>query len=149
MKLTNKLALLIAVLTLAACGNSVQQETLANGDILELATASNVEKTAASVRIYNQQLQLRAQEVVLTNSVTGDVIRSVIPVATGQLIARNTAITVQDMKNDAPAGSPAVVNNVQGAQAVANAEQVATSASQTQTLGPCGLPVCPTLGSID
>jgi hypothetical protein len=53
------------------------------------------------------------------------------------------------MKNDAPPGSPAIVNNVQGAQAVANAEQVATSASQTPTSGPCGLPVCPTLGSID
>lgn len=146
MKLTNKLILLIAVPSLSACmGNSVKQQTLANGDIQELATLSNVESEASVLRLYRSG-QVIAQEAIFDDSVGGDVIRSAVPTAIGQGIARDTAITVQGMKNDAP-GSPAVINNVHGAQAVANAEQTATvGASQ---VGPCGLPVCPTLGYID
>lgn len=145
MKLTNKLALLIAVLTLAACGGSVKTQPLANGDIYELATLSNLESEASVQRIYRGN-QVIAQEAIFDDSVGGDVVRAAVPTAIGQGIARNTAITVQGMKNDAP-GSPAVVNNVQGAQAVANAEQTSTvGASQ---VGPCGLPICPQLGSLN
>ena len=148
MKLTNKLALLVAVISLSACmGSGVKQQPLANGDIQELATLSNLETQASMYRLYRGG-NVIAQEAVMKNSVTGDVVRAVVPIATGQLIARNTAITVQGMKNDAP-GSPAVVNNVQGAQAVSNSNAEQAANATTTTLGPCGLPNCPTLGRLD
>ena len=148
MKLTNKLSTMVVVaLALSACTDSVKQQTLLNGDIKELATQSNVESEASTLRIYRGG-QVIAQEAIFDDSVGGDVIRVAVPTAVGQGIAHKTATDVAEIKNQA-VGTPAIINNVQGAQALADAKSEQTAVSSSTQLGPCGQVSCPKLGTID
>ena len=147
MKLTNKLLALGAALTLSACADSVKHQTLLNGDIKELATQSNVESEASVLRIYRGG-HVIAQEAIFDDSVGGDVLRSSIPTAIGQGIAYKAASDTAKIKNRA-VGTPAIINHVQGAQALSNANAEQAAVSSSAQLGPCGQVNCPRLGTID
>lgn len=153
MKLTNKLLLLLAALSVSACLKSVDHVTLGNGDKYELATISNLESEGSVQRIYRGG-RVIAQEAIFDDSVAGDVVRSAVPVGIAQVGQHLTATKVAKIKANGTVAGPQNVFTVNGgsggtAQAISTSDSASTSSAnqKSQKLGPCGQPSCPQLGS--
>lgn len=139
----------VLIVPLAACNTTMHAaQTLADGSTFETATnRPGVEEEVTIARVYDPSGRLLAQQVQFDDTVSGDVLRTLVPAATTAAINGVAAVRTAEAGacSGSNCGGSGVAINVQGSTAV-SAANANTNTATNVAVGPCGRPTCPALG---